>query len=104
MGLKITSIEEHNSGNATTTYLHISQYHKPKEGDKINVAIRCYTTKARRDANMDNQSVPKSMDCNIALDMTMAEFATSGDTTSAVYALLKTYLEGLGKTVVDDNA
>lgn len=102
MALKITSSEEHISGNVSTTYVHISEYRKKKDSDDIDVTIRAYTAKARRDAGIDNVSFPKSIVANIPLAMTMAEFAAVENTTAAVYVLLKTYLEALGKTVVDE--
>ena len=104
MGLKITSVEEHANGNSSVTYLHVSEYYKPKDGDKVQVATRWYTSKARRDADVGNISVPKSMagQTTVKLDMTMADFSSLTNTAGDVYALLKTYLEGLGKTVVDE--
>ena len=103
MALKITSTVEHASGNVTTTYCHIAEYHKCKEGDKIKVNLRWYTSKARKDADITNESIPLAMAIGtIHLDMTMAEFAESENSAAAIYGLLKTYLEGLGHTVTDD--
>lgn len=104
MGLKITSSEEHSSGNSSLTYVHIMEYHKPKGEDIMGISTRWYTSKARRDADINNTSVPKSMigKTNPKLVMDMADFSAAENAAADVYALLKTYLEGLGMTVVDE--
>lgn len=103
MGLKITNSEEHVSGSVTTTYIHLSGVNKPKDADIVYVSFRCYTSKTRRTADINNVSRPKNMIYqDIPLPMNMPDFCVESNILADVYALLKTYLEDLGKTVVND--
>lgn len=103
MGLIITSEEEHGSGSITTTYVNIFAYHKSKDEDTMIVPVRYYTSKARRDVNVNYISTPLNTTLDpIVLPMTMAEFTANSNIAADVYALLKTRYETQGKTVVDD--
>ena len=108
MGLKITSsLRFSDGGTSTNSYLHISDYNKPKEVDSLYVKVNLYTSKAKRDENINYKAQTVGGDMEVAsgqtfeLACTMAEY-TADDGATISYTKLKTYLAAAGHTVVDE--
>jgi len=102
MGLKTTSSLKMQDGDTSiTTYHRISQYIKEKDIDEIIIRVDNYTSKIRRNENLDYKTNVIDIPQRIVLSCTMAELSAGADIGAVVYPKLKTYLQNLGHTVVN---
>ncbi len=105
MGLMITDNIKHVDGtNSDKTYTHISEYYKPKDQDKIQIATRFFKSLVLREASVGNISNVKEIpNTTFWRSFTMDEFSAEGDIASAIYVKYKKMLEDMGYTVVNEH-
>lgn len=102
MGLKTTSsLTMQDGDNSTTTYHRISKYVKDKDIDEIIIYMDNYTSKTKRNENLDYKTNVIDIPQRIVLPCTMAELSVDANIGAVIYPKLKTYLENLGHTVVN---
>ena len=99
MGLFIGSastnpVVVHFKGNfsADTAYLNINEYYRPKDGDKLNLGVHLYKSKADREAGYNPISAMSGVSNSYSLDCTVSAL-TENDLFVVSYSKLKDTLE-----------